>query len=327
MRQKVKREQNHTQEKKQNREERGRMLRRIGLGGVGLLLVLTISVLVFAKRPDSDKDTQVAIKQEVQQNTEDEQVPEEQLQEPENGDDSEDAKQPDGEQADEQEPEKTSDSENEEKPGKKDSSGQYDYSAPVPESEKVKKSYFDDAVFIGDSRTEGFMLSAGLSNATFYSHKGITVKTVFTEPAIKMGGSEVPIMDALAKTDFSKVYIMLGINETGWVYSSMFIESYARIIDEIKDINPDAVIYVQQILPVSQKVSEEHRYIKNKRIRKYNTLLQEMAEEKEVYFVDVAKAVEDENGVLPEDAAVDGIHLKKDYCKKWLQYLETHVVE
>ena len=171
------------------------------------------------------------------------------------------------------------------------------------------------------------MLSAGLSNATFYSHKGITVNTVFTEPAIKMGNSKVSIMDALAKTDFSKVYIMLGINETGWVYSSLFIEKYAEIVDEIKKINPDAVIYVQQILPVSQKVSEEHRYIKNKRIRKYNTLLQEMAEEKEVYFVDVAKAVEDEKGVLPEDAAVDGIHLKKDYCKKWLEYLETHVVE
>lgn len=307
MQQRVKREQNHTQEKRQSRKKRARRLRKIYLCGFGLFLILLIGILVYAKRPDSDIDSQVADKQETEQSAE---VPDQSAEEQPDAKTEDDAYDPD--------------SESKGQSGKK---GEYDYSAPVPESEQVAKSYFDDAVFIGDSRTEGFMLSAGLSNATFYSHKGITVNTVFTEPAIKMGNSKVSIMDALAKTDFSKVYIMLGINETGWVYSSLFIEKYAEIVDEIKKINPDAVIYVQQILPVSQKVSEEHRYIKNKRIRKYNTLLQEMAEEKEVYFVDVAKAVEDEKGVLPEDAAVDGIHLKKDYCKKWLEYLETHVVE
>lgn len=316
MQQRVKREQNHTQEKRQSRKKRARRLRKIYLCGFGLFLILLIGILVYAKRPDSDIDSQVADKQEELQDARTE----------DGADDSYGAgEQQSGEEgSNEPEPENDPDSESKEQSGKK---GEYDYSAPVPESEQVAKSYFDDAVFIGDSRTEGFMLSAGLSNATFYSHKGITVNTVFTEPAIKMGNSKVSIMDALAKTDFSKVYIMLGINETGWVYSSLFIEKYAEIVDEIKKINPDAVIYVQQILPVSQKVSEEHRYVKNKRIRKYNTLLQEMAEEKEVYFVDVAKAVEDEKGVLPEDAAVDGIHLKKDYCKKWLEYLETHVVE
>ncbi|MGN0312913.1 MAG: GDSL-type esterase/lipase family protein [Lachnospiraceae bacterium] len=307
MQQRVKRGQNTIQNKKESRKRRARRLRRIYFCEFGLVLIFMVGVLVYAKRPDLNKDSQVTEKPETEQSAEVSDQPAEEQPDAKTEDDADD---PDAESK-----------------GQSGEKGEYDYSVPVPESDEVTKSYFDDAVFIGDSRTEGFMLSAGLSNATFYSHKGITVSTVFTEPAIKMGNSKVSIMDALAKTDFSKVYIMLGINETGWVYSSMFIEKYAEIVDEIKKINPDAVIYVQQILPVSQKVSEEHRYIKNKRIRKYNTLLQEMAEEKEVYFVDVAKAVEDENRVLPEDAAVDGIHLKKDYCKKWLEYLETHVVE
>ena len=36
--------------------------------------------------------------------------------------------------------------------------GGYDYGEPVPQSEVVDNSYFDNAVFIGDSRTEGLIL-------------------------------------------------------------------------------------------------------------------------------------------------------------------------
>lgn len=77
---------------------------------------------------------------------------------------------------------------------------------------------------------------------------------------------------------------------------------------------------------MSRTVSAEHSYIKNEKIAEYNALLQEMAKEKQVYFVAAAEAVTDGDGALPEDAAVDGIHLKKEYCVKWLEYLESHTV-
>lgn len=142
----------------------------------------------------------------------------------------------------------------------------YDYSKPVPESNMVENSYFDDAVFIGDSRTEGLILYTGLSNAISYTNKGLMVDTVFTKPVINKNGEKLSVMDALRQTNFSKVYIMLGINETGWPYNSVFIEKYGKIIDEIKTINPEAVIYVQEILPVTDKVSQTHSYIKNGKI-------------------------------------------------------------
>ena len=200
----------------------------------------------------------------------------------------------------------------------------YDYSAPVPESPKTDSTWFDDAVFIGDSRTEGLILNTGLNNAIEYTHKGLMVDTVFTKPVIDMDGAKVTVMDALKTTQFRKVYIMLGINETGWPYNDVFIHKYGEVIDGVREINPDAQIYVQQILPVSRTVSAEHSYIKNEKIAEYNALLQEMAEEKQVYFVAAAEAVADGDGALPEDAAVDGIHLKKEYCVKWLEYLESH---
>ena len=201
---------------------------------------------------------------------------------------------------------------------------EYDFSAPVPESSSVEDSYFDDAVFIGDSRTEGLILNTGLSNTTAYAYKGLMVDTVFTKPVINQGGQKRTVMDALKSTQFSKVYIMLGINETGWVCSQTFQSKYGDIIDSIREINPNAIIYVQGIMPVSNKVSSTHSYITNTKITEYNLLLRELAEDKQVCYVDTENALASADGSLPADAATDGIHLVKDYCEKWLDYLKTH---
>ena len=202
--------------------------------------------------------------------------------------------------------------------------GAYDFSRPVPLSEPVDDSYFDDAVFIGDSRTEGLITNTGLSNTTAYTYKGVMVDTVFTKPVIRRGENRVSVMDALKTTSFSKIYIMFGINENGWPYNDVFIHKYEEIIDAVREINPDAVIYVQEIMPVTNQVSATHSYIRNGKIAEFNRLLRQMAQEKQVYFIDTASAVAASDGSLPADAAFDGIHLKKDYCKKWLDYLKSH---
>lgn len=204
--------------------------------------------------------------------------------------------------------------------------GAYDFSRPVPLSEPVDNSYFDDAVFIGDSRTEGLITNTGLSNTTAYTYKGLMVDTVFTKPVIRRGENKVSVMDALKTTSFSKIYIMFGINENGWPYNDVFINKYAKIIDAVREINPDAVIYVQEIMPVTNQVSATHSYIRNGKIAEFNRLLRQMAQEKQAYFIDTASAVAASDGSLPADAAADGIHLKKDYCKKWLDYLKSHTV-
>ena len=202
----------------------------------------------------------------------------------------------------------------------------YDYSRPVPESEKKGVEYFDDAVFIGDSREEGFVLNAGLSNATSYTHKGLMVDTAFTSPVFTVNGEKLSATEALAKTEFKKVYLQFGTNEAGWVYSNVFIQKYEELIDTIRQINPDALIYVQSILPVSETTSKTHEFVTKSKLDEYNRLLQEMAEEKKVFYVNAAECMANSKGFLPEEAAFDGIHLKKDYCLKWLDYLCTHTV-
>lgn len=191
---------------------------------------------------------------------------------------------------------------------------------------QADNAYFDDAVFIGDSRTEGLMLYGGLNNATFYTHKGLMVDTIFTKEVIPEGDQKITIMEALERHKFRKVYVMLGVNELGWVYEKVFIQRYGELVDEIKRLQPDAVIYIQSIMPVSQSRSQNDKVFNNERIQLYNSLIVEMCREKGVQYLNVSEAVQDSNGVLPAEATTDGIHLKPAYCVKWRDYLKSHTV-
>lgn len=204
--------------------------------------------------------------------------------------------------------------------------GSYDFSQPVPASEAVDLSYFDDAIFIGNSRTEGFRLYAGPKEAQYFTSIGLMVNTIFSQPLPQEDGRNIPIMEAVADASFSKVYIMLGTNELGWAHGAVFQEKYGQIIDEIQRTHPQAQIYIQSILPVTQQRDSSDSIYNNQKIREYNGLLQELAQQKQVYYVNTAECVADSNGILPADSAFDGIHLKPEACQRWLEYLCTHTV-
>lgn len=188
-------------------------------------------------------------------------------------------------------------------------------------------SFFEDAAFIGNSRTEGLMLYTGLDNATFYTHKGLKVDTFFTDKIIRSGEKKVTILDAMKGKSFKKIYIMLGLNELGWVYDHVFIKKYGDVIDAVKSAQPNASIYVQSILPVTKKKSNEDKIYNNTKISQYNTLIEKMAKEKGVIYLNVGESVGTDGGALPQEAATDGIHMNKAYCMKWLDYLRTHAGE
>ena len=195
--------------------------------------------------------------------------------------------------------------------------------AVVPSSAPVDSAYFRDAAFIGDSRTEGLMLYTGL-DATFYTAKGLMVNTFFTKPVIRQGEEKLTIPQAMEKQTFGKVYIMLGVNELGWAYSSVFKKTYGDLIDKVRELQPGAVIYIQSILPVTREKSQADAIYNNTKIKEYNDLLLELAREKQVCYLNVQESVGLDNGALPKEASTDGIHLDKPYCLKWLDYLKTH---
>ena len=214
--------------------------------------------------------------------------------------------------------------------------GQSSASAPLPTPETVTPDissaplpmadvWFDDAVFIGDSRMEGFKLYAGLPNAQYLAAVGATVDSVYkTGTERREDGTKIPIMDALKELSFTKAYIMLGLNELGWPDENQFKRHYGRVIESIREIQPEAVIYVQSILPVTAKKDAEGTYINNARVALFNETLQELAQETGTQYLDVASAIVGEDGALPEEKSADGVHLQPAPCKEWLDYIRTH---
>ena len=62
----------------------------------------------------------------------------------------------------------------------------------------------------------------------------------------------------------------------------------------------------------------------NTNVSKFNKLIKEVANEKNVKYLDVASALVNSEGYLPEKASTDGIHVDKKYCEKWLDYLKNN---
>ena len=206
----------------------------------------------------------------------------------------------------------------------------YDFSQPVPESEAVEDSYFDDAVFVGDSRTAGFMLYSGLTTGDSLTHTGLSIFDVDAgKRCIKLEGSTYTLEDAINQKQYGKIYLCLGVNELGYNADDRFYAAFGALVDRLRASQPGAVIYLQTLIPLNEEVSAASggkSYLKNDHLRIYNELIAQVAEEKQVALVDVYSDFADENGSLPAEASNDGVHLNRSYCTQWLDYLKTHTV-
>lgn len=198
----------------------------------------------------------------------------------------------------------------------------------VSESEPVSNSYFKNALFLGDSRTQGLQYQCGIKGALYMADVGMNVGEFFDREAFLVDGKMYTMAEAIAKKKYDKVYIMFGINEVGWIYEDIFIEDYAAIIEEVRKAQPDALIYIQSVLQCTKEKAEEDEVFGKKRINYYNRLLRKLAKKEKVYFLDINEVlVEEETGILPDDASPDGVHLNYKYCRKWMKYLKTHTVK
>lgn len=197
----------------------------------------------------------------------------------------------------------------------------------VPKGDWVKSEYFDDAMFVGDSITYGMKVYNTMANATVIAHTGINPQTILSKAVIQEGDEMLTILEAMGRHDPAKIYIMLGANGVAFLEEADMMRFYGEFIDEVVQQHPNAIVYVQSILPVTAEKSEDERY-SNDRIDQYNLSLMQLCKEKGVYYLNVAEAFKDENGNLPTEASPkDGMHFGSTYYMKWFDYLKCHAVQ
>ncbi|MCR5625916.1 MAG: hypothetical protein K6F99_01225 [Lachnospiraceae bacterium] len=201
--------------------------------------------------------------------------------------------------------------------------------SPYGEFAEVTDEYFnEETLFIGDSRTKGFLLYSELPLIKGYADSGYAVYSVFKRPIIKTPVGNFTLDQALAlePMKYKKVYLMFGLNEMGWGNDEMFAQCYYNLIDMVKYFDPEAVIYVQAIPPVTKEKSEESALYNNEKITARNEALKEIAKNEHVCYLNLGKVFEDEEGNMPSEYSSDGIHFKAQYIQIWKDYLKQHAI-
>ncbi len=198
-----------------------------------------------------------------------------------------------------------------------------DYPRPFT---KVDESYFTDALFIGDSRLQGFGFWSGLP-ATYYCATGFALYKYDTTKVVQTENGKVPIFDAMPYDAFTKIYIKVGLNELGYGTEENFESKYAELIAKLREYEPRAIIYVHAILPVTAAKSSSDKAHNNPNILVRNASLEKFAKDQKAYFLDAGPVLSDEEGNLRPEMTSDGIHLKPEYMKIWREYLCEHAVE
>lgn len=196
---------------------------------------------------------------------------------------------------------------------------------PWPVFQNVEDDYFSDALFIGDSRIVGVCEYAGIRNATFYAKTSMTIYKMM-DSRVETTKDVRTVREGLQTNHFRKIYLMVGLNEIGVGNTDYFINAYREVVQEIRTLQPDALIYIQGIMHVSGRLDRKGGVFNNETINRRNEALAALAEEMRAVYLDVNEAYDDEDGNLPASFTADDVHLKANHYDLWHAFYLTHAV-
>ncbi len=189
----------------------------------------------------------------------------------------------------------------------------YDFSGGVPDD------WYDDVLFIGDSRTLGLKEFARSGNADYFCGVGMSVFNIDSTQAEDEAFAKMYLEELLASKTYGKVFINLGINEAGYATSSL-ISAYKDLIKLVRKYQPDAKIVIQAIMSVSESYSSAW-YFQPDHIFSINSKLQALADGSSVFYIDGNAYFTDSGGYLYEDITGDGCHLYARYYRVWRDWI------
>ncbi len=182
---------------------------------------------------------------------------------------------------------------------------------------KETKDIDDNFLFVGDFGTEEF----NFDNFDLdYHYVKKTDKKLTTE---KLNDD---LNDYIYKYNPSIVFLQVGIIDLDEDKSiDEIIDNYGKIIDSIKENRSYAEIYIESIYPINRDIDDfDDDIIKsdidNDDIKKLNSRLKKLAEEKKVKYIDLFSALENK-GKLDETYTDNGYLLNDDGYKQVYKYI------
>lgn len=190
----------------------------------------------------------------------------------------------------------------------------------------VGYEYFDDALFIGDSRMEGIMEYGNLSNATFFADSGMSVFKLEQKALTVPGMGKASFEEVLKAKEYGKVYLMLGLNELGYKFEAVE-KKYEEVLHKIRENQSEAVIYLCANLHVTEAHSGKDKIYNNENVNWVNGMIESLADEERCIYVDINEVFDDETGSLRKDYSSDSLHVYAKHYVEWVDWLCTKGVQ
>lgn len=124
-----------------------------------------------------------------------------------------------------------------------------------------------------------------------------------------------------------EMYLMIGINDVSHNLTADSIAGLIRLtVDRIQRESPQTKLHLQSLLPINESFGR-YKLLTGKTdlVPQINTLLKELAAEKQIDFIDLFPLfTEQGTNVLRRELTTDGLHLNEQGYKIWAKALKKH---
>ena len=207
--------------------------------------------------------------------------------------------------------------------GKGDPTPQPAQERPLYAFQAVEENYFDKVLFVGDSRTEGFKMYGRLGSADYFANAGMSVFNLFDKVVEDQNFTAQSLRQLLGAREYDTIYLMLGINEVGYPISSLK-KQYATVVEEIRELQPNASLVLQGNLGVTRNKAAKQAYFSPASVKALNEMIAALADGKTIFYLPPADIFSDEEGYLKSDITGDGVHPYAAEYLKWATWLKDH---
>lgn len=190
------------------------------------------------------------------------------------------------------------------------------------EEELPPEEFFQDTLFIGDSRTMGLAEYADIEGAVFFANTGMNIYRLYSlKNAVH--DQELYLEDILSEKQYRKIYLMLGINELGYD-AEQTVKRFEEEVLKLRKLQPEAEIVLEANLHVTTARSERDAIFNNENINGINENIRQIAEKYGFSYIDVNEVFDDETGGLNPEYTHDEVHVLGKYYQQWADWIREN---
>ncbi len=115
-----------------------------------------------------------------------------------------------------------------------------------------------------------------------------------------------------------KVFINIGTNDLSWssIPISQIMDNYDKIVSKIEREVPDVTIYFMAYYPVNYEAAAEEmkeclKIRTNEKLAAANEEVKKLAERHGQRYIDINRALKDEQGRLKAEVTIEGLHINE----------------